>query len=166
MYSKKLRIRHTPRTAGMRGGEGMNRYRCETCNFKGNGMMGDVRCPYDTQRSDDDNCDLLYSYKRTTEEKELMEMCGLTCHSDFIGERDENGDPVFCVCGLTDKQCTEKEGWIKQDARKELLDELGLWLDKYDSYLSNQKNIPKGFFSGYGISFDFRQKLKELHPGS
>lgn len=73
----------------------MNQYRCETCDFKGAGMMGDKRCPYDVQKTNEDNCDLLYRYKRTSEEKELMNLCGLTCHSEFQSGCDKVLDKIL-----------------------------------------------------------------------
>jgi hypothetical protein len=54
------------------------------------------------------------------------EQRGCASHSDFL---DENGEPVSCVCGLTNEQCDEKNGWIQQEAREEMMSEVIKLLD-------------------------------------
>jgi response regulator RpfG family c-di-GMP phosphodiesterase len=59
-----------------------SQYRCETCR-----KIGTDTCPYDVDCYNKDGCDFIQRFKRTEEEKHLIELCGLTCHSDFQSER-------------------------------------------------------------------------------
>jgi hypothetical protein len=74
-------------------------------------------------------CKIAHYYDGTIEYKNMLfiEAVGCASHSDFL---DENGEPLPCVCGLTNEQCDEKNGWIQQEAREEMMSEVIKLLDE------------------------------------
>lgn len=73
----------------------MNQFTCKTCEDKG-------------------DCDE-YSSQAV---QDVSDRCGLTCHSSFSTE------PTACICGLTDKECQERNRWMRDEVVDRVLDTL------------------------------------------